>query len=32
MAYTSWYGSLPEPLQSMQGHGPVLLIFLRHFG
>ena len=32
MALPSWYGSLPEPLQSMQGQGPVLVIFLRHFG
>jgi hypothetical protein len=32
MAFTSYYGSLPEPLQTMQSQGPLLLIFLRHFG
>jgi hypothetical protein len=32
MALTSWYGSLPEPLRSMHAQGPVLVIFLRHFG
>jgi hypothetical protein len=29
---TSWYGSLPKPLQTLQSEGRVLLIFLRHFG
>ena len=32
MALTSYYGSLPEPLRSMQDGAPVLVIFLRHFG
>ena len=32
MPFTSYYGSLPEPLRSLQANGPVLLIFLRHFG
>jgi hypothetical protein len=32
MSLTSYYGSLPEPLHGMQASGPVLVIFLRHFG
>jgi len=32
MSLTSYYGTLPEPLRSMQAAAPVLVIFLRHFG